>query len=39
MPLDISSEKEDGEREVQNICDDSENVYRETATKECLFVR
>jgi hypothetical protein len=40
MPLDIRSEKEDGERKVQNICNDSGDVYLvETATKEPLFVR
>ena len=36
MPLDVSSQAEGGEREVQNICDDNEDGYLETATKECL---
>jgi hypothetical protein len=39
MPLDVSSQAEDGGRKVQNMCDDNGDVYLETATKESLFVR
>jgi hypothetical protein len=39
MPLSVSSQAEDGERKVQNICDDNRDVYLQTATKDSLFVR
>jgi hypothetical protein len=35
IPLDVNSQAEDGDREVQNICDDNGDDYLETATKEC----
>jgi len=39
MPLGVTPNAEDGEREVQNIYDDNGDVYLETATTESLFVR
>jgi hypothetical protein len=39
MPLDVSSYAEDGERKVQNVCDEKGDVYLQTATTEFLFVR
>jgi hypothetical protein len=39
MPLNVSSQAEEGERKVQNIGEDNGGVYLEAATKDSLFVR
>ena len=36
MPLDVSLQAEDGERKVQNICDDNGGIYLEAATEDFL---